>query len=213
MPSTRPSLSRIRGVAPRSEIRSASAVTSVGREPAFFSIASIAPFRIVVPAVVLTPLVRVSARNGDLLDDRRAERREARVVADAGRPTELGQTLAGQVDDRATLRGLVADRGDEGRLDRVRLGHARRRGDRGGKPVAVGDGARLVEQDDVDVAGRLDGAAAHGQDVEPGDPVHAGDADGRQEPTDRGRDQADEQRDEGDGLDGRARVEAERAAG
>ncbi len=51
-------------MAPSSAIRSASAITSAGRPPTFASIASTAPFRIVVPEVVLTPLVRVSARNG-----------------------------------------------------------------------------------------------------------------------------------------------------
>ena len=51
-------------MAPRSAIRSAPAVISAGRPPTFASMASTAPLRIVVPALVLTPLVRVSARNG-----------------------------------------------------------------------------------------------------------------------------------------------------
>ena len=93
------------------------------------------------------------------------------------------------------------------------VGHAGRGGDRGGQPVAVGDRAGLVEQDHVDVAGRLDGPAAHGQDVEAGDAVHAGDADGRQQAADGGRDEADEQRHEGHRVDDRAGVGAERPQG
>ena len=60
--------------------------------------------------------------------------------------------------------------------------------------VAERDGAGLVEQQRVDVARRLDGAARHGEHVEAHQPVHAGDADGRQQRADGGRDQGDEQR-------------------
>ena len=58
----------------------------------------------------------------DLLDDGPAEGREARVVADTGRAAELGETLAGQLDDRAPFRRLVADRGHEGGFDDLSLG-------------------------------------------------------------------------------------------
>ncbi len=44
---------------------------------------------------------------------------------------------------------------------------------------AEGDGAGLVEQQRVDVARRLDGAAGRGDHVEADQPVHAGDANGR----------------------------------
>ncbi len=66
----------------------------------------------------------------------------------------------------------------------------------GGVPVAEGDGAGLVEEQDVDVTGRLDRTAGHGQHVAADQPVHAGDADGREQRADRGRDQADQQRDQ-----------------
>ena len=45
----------------------------------------------------------------------------------------------------------------------------------------------------VDVAGDFDRLAALGQDVGPQGAVHAGDADGRQQGADRGRNQADQQ--------------------
>ena len=83
----------------------------------------------------------------------------------------------------------------------------------GSQPVAVGDGAGLVEQDHVDVARRLDGPPAHRQHVEARDPVHAGDADRRQQAADRRRDEADEEGDERDRVDGRAGVVAERPEG
>ena len=60
--------------------------------------------------------------------------------------------------------------------------------------VAQRDRAGLVEQQRVDVAGRFDGAAGHGQHVEAHQPVHAGDADGRQQRADGGGDQRHEQR-------------------
>ena len=63
-PRIRPSLSRTSGVPPRSAIRSLSCTISVGSPPTLASMASVAPFRIVAPDAVRTPLVRVSARNG-----------------------------------------------------------------------------------------------------------------------------------------------------
>ena len=69
-------------------------------------------------------------------------------------------------------------------------------------PVAEGDRAGLVEQQRVDVARRLDRAARHRQHVEPHEPVHAGDADRRQQRADRRRDQGDEQRDQHQHADG-----------
>jgi len=44
--------------------------------------------------------------------------------------------------------------------------------------VAERDGAGLVQQQSIDIAGRLDRAARFGDDVEADQPVHAGDADG-----------------------------------
>ena len=67
----------------------------------------------------------------------------------------------------------------------------------------------LVEQQRLHVAGRLDGATAHGEDVALHEPVHAGDADGREERADGGRDEADEQRHQDDDRHRRPRVVAE----
>ena len=62
--------------------------------------------------------------------------------------------------------------------------------------VAERDGARLVEQQRVHVARRLDRAPAHRDHVLLDQAVHAGDADGREQAADGRGDEADEQRDE-----------------
>ena len=104
----------------------------------------------------------------------------------------------GQHHDRAALRGLV---GEAGQLCRIRQRGVGATGDGdelGGLAVAQGDRAGLVQQQGVHVTSGLHGASGHGQHVVLHEPVHAGDADGRQERTDGGRDQADQERDEDD---------------
>ena len=70
------------------------------------------------------------------------------------------------------------------------------------------DGAGLVQQERRYVTGRLHRTARHRQHVALHEPVHAGDPDRRQETTDRGRDEAHEQRHQDDhvltciGVDG-----------
>ena len=65
-----------------------------------------------------------------------------------------------------------------------------------GLAVAERDRACLVEQEHVDVAGGLDGAAGHREDVPLHQAVHPGDADRGQQCADRRGDQRDEQSDE-----------------
>ena len=57
----------------------------------------------------------------------------------------------------------------------------------GGHAVADGDGAGLVEQQHIDVARGLDGAAAGGHDVAADQAVDAADADGAEQAADGGR--------------------------
>ena len=109
-----------------------------------------------------------------------------------GRKAVLG---GAQRDDAAALRGLVGQAGQPG--GRGQLGHHRTPGagmQRGGPPVAEGDRAGLVQQQGVDVARGLDGPPGRGEHVALHEPVHPGDADGREQRADRGRDQADQQR-------------------
>ena len=98
-----------------------------------------------------------------------------------------------QDHDAAPFRGFVGQRCHQGGLGQFLFRMAAHR-DKGHRlPVAEGDGAGLVEQQDVDVAGRLDGPAGQGDDVFLEEPVHAGDADGGQQGGDGGRGQADEE--------------------
>jgi len=139
---------------------------------------------------------------------------ESRVCAEKGMKRALSGAhvaaadavfLLGQHHDRAALRRLVRQRGQLCRVGEIALAHARQRQELRRLAVAEGDGAGLVEQQRVDIAGRLDGAARHGEHVEAHEPVHAGDADRRQQRADGGRDEGHEQSDQ--------HQNAERAAG
>ena len=94
--------------------------------------------------------------------------RECRISpSPARRSTALGRF----VGQRRQLRGV----------GQRRLGHPGQRNELDGLAVAEGDCAGLVEQQRVDVARRLDRAARHGQHVVLHQPVHAGDADRREQ--------------------------------
>ena len=109
--------------------------------------------------------------------------------------------LLGEHHDGAAFRRLVGERGELGGIGKLPLADALHRLECGRLTVAERDGAGLVEQQRVDVAGRLDGAARHGEHVEADQPIHAGNADRRQQRADGGRDQRHEQRDENDDRD------------
>ena len=86
----------------------------------------------------------------------------------------------GQNDDGAALGRFVGERSQLRGVGQFLFGHAAQRLEFRRLAVAQRDGAGLVEQQRIDVAGRLDGAAGHRQYVEAHQPVHAGNADGRQ---------------------------------
>ena len=104
--------------------------------------------------------------------------------------------LLGEHDDRAALGRLVGQRRVLRRLGQLGLLHPGHRDEGGGLAVAERDRAGLVEQQHVDVAGRLDGAAGQREHVAAHEPVHAGDADRAQQRADRRRDQRHQQRDQ-----------------
>ena len=126
---------------------------------------------------------------------RRGERDElhALVLERAAAQAEL---LLGEHDDGTALGRLVGQRGELRGVGQLRGIDAVDRDELGGLAVAQGDGAGLVEHEDVDVAGGLDGAAGHGQHVGLVQTAHAGDADGGQQRADGGGGQAHEQRHE-----------------
>src|SRR5262245_9296700 len=108
--------------------------------------------------------------------------------------------LLGQHHDAPSFRGLVGQRGELGGVGERGLAHAVGGKEGGGLPVAQGDGAGLVEEEHVHVARRLHGAARHGDHVLLDHAIHPRDADGREQGTDGGGNQADEQGDQhGDG--------------
>ena len=125
-------------------------------------------------------------------------RRTARTSprASASSRAANAELLLRQHDDRPALRRLVGQRRQLRRVGQRLLGDARRRTELGGLTVAERDRAGLVEQQRVDVAGGLDRAAGHRQHVVLHQPIHAGDADRRDQRADRRRDQADQQRDQ-----------------
>ena len=104
--------------------------------------------------------------------------------------------LLGQHDDGAALGSLVGERGKLRCIGQPLGRHVGRGEKLSGLAIAQGDGAGLVEQKRVHVAGGLNGASAHGQHVVLDEAVHARDADGGEQPADGGGNQADEQRDQ-----------------
>ena len=123
----------------------------------------------------------------------RSERHEQSAVA---REIALPQakTLLDEHDDAAPLRRLVGKGGELSSVGEP-LGRDARRGNECRRlPIAQSDGAGLVEQEHVDVAGRLDCAARHRNDVLLDHAIHARDADGGEQGADRGGNEAHEER-------------------
>ena len=104
-------------------------------------------------------------------------------------------------DDGAPFRGFVCQAGQLRGIRQFGLRDPRRRHECHRLPASERDGARLVEQQRVDVAGGLDRLSAHREDVVLHHAVHAGDADRREQSANRRRNQAHEQRD----IDGNRR--------
>ncbi len=102
----------------------------------------------------------------------------------------------GQNDDRAAFGSFVGEAGKLRRVGEFFGGDAGERDEFDGLAIAQSDGAGLIEQQRVDVAGGFDGFAAHGQNVVLHDAVHAGDADGGEQAADGGGNEADQQRDQ-----------------
>ena len=106
--------------------------------------------------------------------------------------------LLGEHDDGASLGRLVRERGELRRVRQVAIRNAGRRMEGRGLAIAERDRAGLVEQQHVDVARGLHGAAGGRDHVGAHHAIHAGDADGGEQSADRGRDETDEQCDEHD---------------
>ena len=95
-----------------------------------------------------------------------------------------------QFDNAFAFGRLVGDRGHGRELAEIDGGVVAHGHKLRGPAIADGDGAGLVQEQSIDVAGHFDGLAALGNEVGPQGPIHAGDADGRQQGADGGRNQA-----------------------
>ena len=138
--------------------------------------------------------MRVCAVNGTNV---RAERRARRARGGRTSPSRARRCCGPRASRRRARRAARRRRAARGSTPSARE-------ERGRLAVAERDRAGLVEQQHVDVAGRFDRAAGHRDHVRLDHAVHAGDADRREQAADRGRDQADEQRDEHGDRDRRA---------
>ena len=118
--------------------------------------------------------------------------------------------LLGEDHDAPPFGGFIRQRGELGGLREPFARHAGRRQKVRRLPVAERDGSGLVEQEHIDVAGRLDRPAGHREDVALEQPVHARDPDGAQQSADRRRDEANEQRNQRRDGKGDPRIHAER---
>jgi hypothetical protein len=103
------------------------------------------------------------------------------------------EALLGEHDDRPAFWGLVCERRELGGLRKLHLA-VPASGDEGrGHPVPEGDRAGLVEEQGLDVTGRLYRPSAHREHVALHEAVHPGDPNCREQRPDGGRDEADEQ--------------------
>ncbi len=177
------------GVPPSRPIRSSCSCSSAGgRPPCSVDVADdrVAGALAVLVAVDVDPAHPGFGGEGD----------EVRLV---GLELALADpVLLGEDDDRAALGRLVGERGELRRLGQLGLLDPRHRDELRRLAVAERDRAGLVEQQHVDVAGRLDRPSGEGEHVVADEAVHAGDPDRREQGADRGRDQRHQQRDQGD---------------
>ena len=91
---------------------------------------------------------------------------------------------------------LEAEARGERRSGQVLGPHAVHSQELGRHAIAEGDRPGLIEEERIDVASRLDGTAGSRNDIETHKPIHAGDADRRQNSANRRRNEADEERDQ-----------------
>ena len=107
------------------------------------------------------------------------------------------EPLLRQHHDAAALRRFIREGGKLRGVGQLFRRGAVHRDEIAGLPVTQGNGAGLIQHQDIHVAGGLDGAAAHGQHVCLVQPAHARDADGGEQGADGGGRQADQQRHQG----------------
>ncbi len=116
--------------------------------------------------------------------------RDERPARDVG--LRLAEAAFGERDDGAALGRLVGHGGQQRRRGQLFARCSRHRQEVARETIAESDGARLVEEQRIDIASSLDGPARRRHDVEADQPVHPGDTDGREQTADRGGDKRNE---------------------
>ncbi len=116
----------------------------------------------------------------------------------------------GQDDDRAALRGLVGERSELRGAGQFSVSDAGSGVKRGRFAIAKCDGAGLVEEQHVHVAGGFHGAPGHRNHVALDQAIHAGDPDGGEQSANRRGNQANKQRNQREDTLRRARINRER---
>ena len=187
-PSARSRSATTSGVPPVREMRSVMSISSVGTVPPCSwtnsTTESVAPLRMRRPSMIHAAHARLGGEGnevGFVLGHFAA----ANVVR-----------LLGQHHDGAAFGSLVGQAGKLRGVGQFGLGDAVHGNEFHRLAIAQRDGAGLIEQQRVDVAGGFHGLAAHGQHVVLHHAIHAGDADGGKQAADGGGNQADQQRDQ-----------------
>ena len=99
----------------------------------------------------------------------------------------------GQFQSRLAFRRVIVETGQSGAAEQFLTVNPFYRQEVRRQPVPEGDGAGLIQDHGVHIAAGFHRFAGHSDHIEPGDPVHAGDADGGQQAADGGGDQTDHQ--------------------
>ena len=111
-------------------------------------------------------------------------------------PAADPEFVLGQDDDGTALRSFVSERSQLRGIGQLLAGHARCGMEFHRHAIAERDRAGLVEQQNIDVAGRFHRASARRENIVPNESIDPADADRAEQSADRRRDQADEERNE-----------------
>jgi hypothetical protein len=137
-----------------------------------------------------------SGKSTPLIPGLRTERDDLYVARRAQLPAADSHRLR-RDDDTFALGRLVGDRSERGKRRQLELRVEAHRFEVGGVAIAHGDRARFVKQYGIDIPSRLNRLAALRDDVGLERAIHACDSDCGEQRSDRGRNQTDQQRDQG----------------
>src|SRR5262249_33615464 len=149
--------------------------------------------------------VEIHARHSRLRRERNKVGAVLRKLAPANSILFLGQH-----DNGAPFGRLVSERRKLRGTRQVLLRDTRGWNKCRRRSIAERDGSGLVEKQHVNVAGRFDGASGHGDDIALDQTVHSGNTDGGEQASDRGRNEANQQRYQDKDILWGSRIDSER---